>query len=88
MRNEAVELDERGRPIHRVGSGARGRKQPIEREYAELWKNDKVDKRLWAQFAAGAAPGRDGAESAQNAADFADHMYMQMMLREQGELER
>ena len=88
MRNEATELDDRGRPVHRMGAGKRGRKQPIEREYAQLWKDDKIDKRLWAQFASGAAPGRDGPESAQNAADFADLMYMQMMLREQGELEQ
>lgn len=74
----AVEVDEGGREIHRSGNARRARS--LEDVYDELWDGGKVDVNKWCEFASARAT--TGAEP-EDAANFADELYMQLILRQQ-----
>jgi hypothetical protein len=87
---QASEVDERGRPIHRM-NGRRSATVPIDAKYAELWQNDKIDLHAWDQFAAQAqvaviAAGVALENVGKEAAMLADQLYIERMIRQRGEV--
>lgn len=82
---EQQEVDERGRPIHRM-STRRSASVPVDAKYAELWQNDKIDLKAWDSYAAAALIGRDGPSAARDAGTIADQMYVERMIRQRGEV--
>lgn len=83
-----VELDDRGRPIHRMDRGQRQRTQPIERAYGNLWQTDKLDKPTFRELYKSLLIGKTTDVEIEEAAHLADLAYQQIMLREQGLLDR
>ena len=71
------EYDERGVPIHRTAAARRVKS--IDTHYDELWGKGVIDKAIWTRFAAAAAS--TGAEPI-DAADYADELYKQILVRE------
>lgn len=67
-------------------SQSRSKGHSIERAYTELWAQDKIDKNRWAQFFCAASTGAQTAEQIEAASQLADHMYIELMRREQGDM--
>lgn len=81
------EVDEDGRDVHRTGSARRGRS--VEDMYNILWDEAKVDKTMWARFAAAALmspvydeDGKAFERTPTDAASVADAMYCELIDRE------
>lgn len=77
------DVDERGRPIHRVG-GKRQVQQHVDQAYIQHWTDDcKVRKDLWVSLLGSAMVGKT-VEEVPIAAKMADAAYIELMLRENG----
>lgn len=91
MSQQAQELDERGRPIHRMSS-RRSAAVSMDRKYEEQWNNATIDKEQWGRFAAAALQGiltndPNTPDAARIAKMRAHEMYIELMNCERGELD-
>lgn len=74
-------VDERGREVQSMQRGQSKRQRP-EEALRVLWEEGTVDTQLWGRFAAAGATHYDQPE---DCANFADALYIEMMLRQSGQ---